>query len=253
MAKAFNIVPNPGYTFTAPSYTAVTSDAKYTVTFTHATYKVTGMTDTTSATHGTDLDITPTLDNQILLGVQYKVGNGNYVTLTANDEDKYIIPGEEIIGDITISYDTVNGSFTFITEYMAAPKGEKIAVLDTEGLEKGGYSLGETYGDMYWSSKYDAYVCFVANDEDAESLASKLSRATVDATKIEYTGDINGDGFVDPTDSAIISAALHKYQVNYILSDLWRFRFDVCDNTEVKVTAQDIMWILNKYTGYTGQ
>ena len=258
LAEHFKFTPDPGYKLGTITLTSedTAGNQTYTVTFIDARYSVTwpaGVTGQENATHGTDLDITPTLDNQILLGVQYKVGNGDYVPLTANDEDKYIIPGEEIIGDITISYDIVDGSFTFITEYMAAPVGEKIAVLDTEKLENGGYSLGETYGDMYWSSKYDAYVCFVANSETEESLASKLSRATVNATEIEYTGDINGDGSVDPTDSAIISAALHKYQVNYILSDLWRFRFDVCDNTEVKVTAQDIMWILNKYTGYTGQ
>ena len=67
VAKAFNIVAAPGYTFAAPDFETVTADKTYTVTFTHATYPVTGVEGVKSATHGTDLTFTPKLEDELLL------------------------------------------------------------------------------------------------------------------------------------------------------------------------------------------
>lgn len=247
--KAFHIVANPGYTFTAPEFEDVTDNATYTVTFTHASYEVTGVTGTTSATHGTALDITPTLSGQLLLGVQYKVGDGRYVTLSANEDGKYIIPGDVITGPISVQYNTVTGSLEYITavDYAAAPAGKKIAVLNTTKLAEGTYALNG-YGDMFWSSKYNAYVCFVDNDETDADLIEKLEVGTNSVTEISYTGDINGSGSVTPADSAAINAVLHGVNVQYTISDMMRFQFDVTGDRTV--TAQDIKWVLDEYTGF---
>lgn len=248
LAAQFTFAAAPGYQVVAPKFETVTADATYTVTFTHATYTVTGVEGTTSATHGTPLDVTPTLSDQLLLGVQYKVGNGSYVTLIANDEGKYIIPGDAITGPIEVTYTTVTGSWNYITAefYAAAPAGEKVALLNTSKLNEGTYAL-DGYGDMFWSSKYGAYVCFVADSETNDSLTEKLAVSQNTVTEIDYSGDINGTGTVTPADSAAINAVLHSIQVEYKISDLMRFQFDVLGDKQI--TAQDIMWILTQYTG----
>lgn len=248
VAAQFTFVAAPGYKVVAPTFEAVTADKTYTVTFTHDSYVVTGVNGTTSATHGTPLDVTPSLSGQLLLGVQYKVGDGDYVTLTANNEGKYIIPGDVITGPITVQYNTVTGSLEYITakDYAAAPAGEQVVVLNTAKLDNGTYALNG-YGDMFWSSKYNAYVCFVDDTETDATLIEKLAVSANPVTEISYTGDINGSDTVTPADSAIINAALHGVTVQYAISDMMRFQFDVTGDKQV--TTQDIMQILNTYTG----
>ena len=100
---------------------------------------------------------------------------------------------------------------------------------------------------MFWSEKYGAYVCFVADSETDADLTGKLAVSQNAVTEIDYSGDINGTHSVTPADSAAINAVLHSIQVEYEISDLMRFQFDVLGDRQV--TAQDIMWILNQYTG----
>ena len=72
-----------------------------------------------------------------------------------------VISGDAITGDLTITAQTVDGSWSFIDKdtYIALSAGEKIAVLTTGKLDAGNYLLnGE---GMYWSSKYNAYVKIV--------------------------------------------------------------------------------------------
>lgn len=249
LAAQFTFAAAPGYQVVAPKFDTVTADKTYTATFTHATYPVTwpeGVEGVESATHGTDLTFTAKLEDELLLGVQYQVGNGSYVTLIANDEGKYIIPGDAIIGNITVIYTTVTGSWDYITAefYAAAPAGEKVALLNAFKLGEGTYAL-DGYGDMFWSSKYSAYVCFVADSETNDTLTKKLAVSQNTVTEISYSGDINGT--VTPADSAAINAVLHSIQVEYKISDLMRFQFDVLGDKQI--TAQDIMWILTQYTG----
>lgn len=248
VAKAFNIVAAPGYTFAAPDFETVTADKTYTVTFTHATYPVTGVEDVASATHGTDLTFTPKLEDELLLGVQYQVGDGEAVTLEPNENGSYTIPGDKIIGNITVTYTTVTGSWGYISamDYVAAPAGKQVALLNTTKLQEGTYAL-TGYSDMFWSEKYGAYVCFVDNGETDTTLTEKLAVSQNSVTEIDYSGNINGVGGITPADSAAINAVLHSISVEYEISDLMRFQFDVLGDRQV--TAQDIMWILNQYTG----
>lgn len=248
VAEAFKIVADPGYTFTAPDFETVTADATYTVTFTHATYPVTGVEDVASATHGTDLTFTPKLEGKLLLGVQYQVGDGEAVTLEPDENGSYTIPGDKIIGNITVTYTTVTGSWDYISAvgYVAAPAGKQVALLNTDKLKEGTYAL-TGYSDMFWSEKYNAYVCFVDKDETDATLTEKLAVSQNSVTEIDYSGNINGVGGITPADSAAINAVLHSISVEYEISDLMRFQFDVLGDRQV--TAQDIMWILNQYTG----
>lgn len=248
VAEAFNIVAAPGYTFAAPAFETVTADKTYTVTFTHATYPVTGVEDVASATHGTDLTFTPKLEGKLLLGVQYQVGDGQPVALEPNENGSYTIPGDKIIGNITVTYTTVTGSWDYISavDYVAAPAGKQVALLNTTKLEKGTYAL-TGYSDMFWSETYSAYVCFVDNGETDTTLTEKLAVSQNSVTEIDYSGNINGVGGITPADSAAINAVLHSISVEYEISDLMRFQFDVLGDRQV--TAQDIMWILNQYTG----
>lgn len=248
VAEAFNIVAAPGYTFAAPAFETVTADKTYTVTFTHATYPVTGVEDVESATHGTDLTFTPKLEDELLLGVQYQVGDGEAVTLEPDENGSYTIPGDKIIGNITVTYTTVTGFWGYISamDYVAAPAGKQVALLNTTKLEKGTYAL-TGYSDMFWSEKYSAYVCFVDKDETDTTLTEKLAVSQNSVTEIDYSGNINGVGGITPADSAAINAVLHSISVEYEISDLMRFQFDVLGDRQV--TAQDIMWILNQYTG----
>lgn len=248
VAEAFKIVAAPGYTFAAPAFETVTADKTYTVTFTHATYPVTGVEDVASATHGTDLTFTPKLEGKLLLGVQYQVGDGQPVALEPNENGSYTIPGDKIIGNITVTYTTVTGSWDYISavDYVAAPAGKQVALLNTDKLEKGTYAL-TGYSDMFWSEKYSAYVCFVDNGETDTTLTEKLAVSQNSVTEIDYSGNINGVGGITPADSAAINAVLHSISVEYEISDLMRFQFDVLGDRQV--TAQDIMWILNQYTG----
>ena len=248
VAEAFNIVAAPGYTFAAPDFKTVTADKTYTVTFTHATYPVTGVKDVASATHGTDLTFTPKLEDELLLGVQYQVGDGQPVALEPNENGSYTIPGDKIIGNITVTYTTVTGSWGYISavDYVAAPAGKQVALLNTTKLKEGTYAL-TGYSDMFWSEKYSAYVCFVDNGETNTTLTEKLAVSQNSVTEIDYSGNINGVGGITPADSAAINAVLHSISVEYEISDLMRFQFDVLGDRQV--TAQDIMWILNQYTG----
>ena len=217
LAAQFTFAAAPGYQVVAPVFETVTADKTYTATFTHATYPVTwpeGVEGVESATHGTDLTFTAKLEDELLLGVQYQVGDGQPVALEPNKDGSYTIPGDAIIGNITVIYTTVTGSWDYITAefYAAAPAGEKVALLNTFKLGEGTYAL-DGYGDMFWSSKYSAYVCFVADSETNDTLTKKLAVSQNTVTEISYSGDINGTGTVTPADSAAINAVLHSIQV----------------------------------------
>lgn len=257
VAKAFDIVAADGYEYVAPTFEDVDDNATYTVTFTLKTYTVTLPGGTTgTATHGKDFTFQLSLtEGQLLLGdVEYRVGDsGDFTTLTANADGSYTIPGDAITGPITVKYTTVDATWEFITEgtYKAAPDDKQVAILNTTKLDNDGTYALDGYGDMFWSEKYHGYVYFVDNGEDANSLTPNLAVSQNTVTEIDYSGDINGVGGVTPADSAPINAVLHDVAVEYEISDLMRFQFDVTGDKEV--TAQDIMWVLNKYTGYTGQ
>lgn len=261
------VTPNPGYQFdgwykddTKISNLAneiITSAVTYTAKFTHATYSLAlsdGLTlknkdgqSITTATHGTDLIFTPTVNGKVVTGITAKIG-GTDVAVTKNANGSYTIRGDAITGNLTITAQTVTGSWGFIDKdtYIALSADKKIAVLATGKLDAGNYLLnGE---GMYWSSKYDAYVKIVGKDETAQTLTAKLAfNASVAEQTLSYTGDINGSNTVTPADGGMINDELHSVARLYVLTEKERLEMDV--NGDKKVSTEDIMRILRKYVG----
>lgn len=253
---------NAGYTFkewqiggAAKTETDILNtefDANTTVNavFDHATYSVAAEGTNgvpATATHGTDLTFTPAVDGKIVVGVTAKIGE-TVVAVTKNANGSYTIRGDAITGDLTITAQTVTGSWGFIDKdtYIALSADKKIAVLATGKLDAGNYLLnGE---GMYWSSKYDAYVKIVGKDETAQTLTAKLAfNASVAEQTLSYTGDINGSNTVTPADGGMINDELHSVARLYVLTEKERLEMDV--NGDKKVSTEDIMRILRKYVG----
>lgn len=228
--------------------TAFVENTTVTAVFDHATYSVAAAGTNgvpTTATHGTDLTFTPTVDSKIVVGVTAKIGE-TVVAVTKNADGSYTISGDAITGDLTITAQTVDGSWDFIGKdsYFALSADKKIAVLATGKLDVGNYLLnGE---EMYWSSKYNAYVKIVGKDETAQTLTAKLAfNASVAAQTLSYTGDINGSNTVTPADGGMINDELHSVTRAYHLTEKERLEMDV--NGDKKVTTADIVAILEAY------
>lgn len=230
--------------------TEFNANTTITAIFDHATYSVTatgisGVPD--KATHGTDLTFTPTVEGEIVVGVTAKIGK-TVVAVTKNANGSYTISGDAITSNLTITAQTVTGSWGFIGKdtYIALSADKKIAVLATGKLDAGNYLLGDE--GMYWSSKYNAYVKIVGKDESAETLTAKLAfNASVAAQTLSYTGDINGSNTVTPADGGMINDELHSVTREYQLTEKERLEMDV--NGDKKVSTEDIMSILRKYVG----
>lgn len=261
--------PNPGYQFdgwykddTKISKLAdeiITSAVTYTAKFTHVTYSLAlsdGLTlknkdgqSITTATHGTDLIFTPTVERKVVIGITAKIDE-TPVTVTKNSNGTYTIAGDAITGNLTITAQTVDGSWSFISKegYNALSANTQIALLTTTGqLASGNYLLGSD--GMYWSSKYNAYVKIVDVNETVESLTAKLSVSTnAEALTLAYTGDINGDGKATPADGGMINDELHSVKRTYDLTEKERLEMDVNGDNKT-VSTEDIMSILRKYVG----
>lgn len=261
------VTPNPGYQFdgwykddTKISNLAneiITSAVTYTAKFTHATYSLTlsdGLTlknkdgqSITTATHGTALIFTPTVDGKVVTGITAKIGETD-VTVTENADGSYTIAGNAITGALAITAQTVDGSWSFIDKeaYKALSANTQIALLTTGQLASGNYLLGSD--GMYWSSKYDAYVKIVDVNETVESLTAKLSVSTnAEALTLAYTGDINGDGKATPADGGMINDELLEVTRNYSVTEQMRLEMDFSGDRIVSIA--DIMSILRKYVG----
>ena len=261
------VTPNPGYQFdgwykddTKISNLAneiITSAVTYTAKFTHATYSLTlsdGLTlknkdgqSITTATHGTALIFTPTVDGKVVTGITAKIGETD-VTVTENADGSYTIAGNAITGALAITAQTVDGSWSFIDKeaYKALSANTQIALLTTGQLASGNYLLGSD--GMYWSSKYDAYVKIVDVNETVESLTAKLSVSTnAEALTLAYTGDINGDGKATPADGGMINDELLEVTRNYSVTEQMRLEMDFSGDRIV--STADIMSILRKYVG----
>lgn len=228
--------------------TVFNADTTVTAIFDHATYSITaegikGMP--TTATHGTNLTFTPTVNGKIVVGVTAKIGD-TVVAVTKNADGSYTISGDAITGDLTITAQTVTGSWDFFDKdtYIALSADAKIAVLATGKLNTGNYLLsGE---GMYWSSKYNAYVKIVGKDETAQTLTAKLAfNATVAEQVLSYSGDINGSNTVTPADGGMINDELHSVARAYELTEKERLEMDV--NGDKNVSTADIVAILEAY------
>lgn len=226
------------------------ADTTVTAVFDDATYSVTAVDISgvpKTATHGTKLTFTPTVEGKVVTGITAKIGE-TAVTVTKNVDGSYTIAGDAITGNLTITAQTVTGSWSFIGKdtYIALSNNTKIALLTTDQLASGNYLLDNQ--GMYWSSKYKAYVKIVGKDETAQTLTAKLAfNASLAAQTLSYTGDINGSNTVTPADGGMINDELHSVKREYTLTEKERLEMDV--NGSQEVSTEDIMSILRKYVG----
>ena len=100
---------------------------------------------------------------------------------------------------------------------------------------------------MYWSSKYQAYVCWVPASTTAAGMTGRISY--VDGKTplaIKYDGDLNFDSAVNSADAGIVNDALLGAR-KVPTSALQLFEMDVKGNKTVD--ADDVTWILKKTVG----
>lgn len=230
--------------------TVFTENTTITAIFDHATYSVTatGISGVSGkATHGTDLTFTPAVDGKVVIGITAKIGD-TPVNVTKNPDGSYTIAGDVITGDLTITAQTADGSWIFISkdDYKALSADAQIALLTTGKLASGNYLLGND--GMYWSPKYNAYVKIVDANETAATLTAKLSMHTnAQSLTLAYTGDINGDGQATPADGGMINDELHEVNLSYTVTEKMRLEMDF--SGDKTVSTVDIMNILRKYVG----
>ena len=239
----------------AVTYTAKFVDETYRLNLSEGlTLKAADGNSITSATHGTDLTFTPAVEGKLVIGITAKIGGQDVaVTKTGNS---YTIAGKDILGDLTFTARTIDGSWTFIEKgtpegsgYVALANDTKIALLTAGKLGSGNYLLGSE--GMYWSRQYNAYVKIVGSNETADTLTARLILDTgAQAQEIGYTGDINGSNSVTPADGGMINDVLHSATLNYTLTEKQRLEMDV--NGDRKVTTADIQIILYRYVGLSG-
>lgn len=217
------------------------SKAKFDVTWPE------GVNGTGSAVSGEDLTFTAA-EGYLLLKAGYKIGGGETVYLTADGEGVYTVPGSAITGTVEIVVEQAKGGWRLIggETYKAAPAGKQVAILETEKRESGTYAISGV-GDLFWSSKYEGYVCFVPVGETAESLSDKLTVSADQGTEIAYDGNLDGVNGVTPADLLPINAILHGTDLTQPVSEKTRLAFDVTGDGVV--SAQDMKWILDAYNG----
>lgn len=262
-------VAKPGYEFVAwdtdPVGEAVTEAVTYTATFTDASYKLTENGDETEdgVTHGEDYTFTPSVPDEIVTDVTVTIGGEPY-TPVKNPDGSYTIDGDDIVGEVVITYTTIEAEWEFITfeNYKGSKSYHQIAILKTDFQDGSTFRLDDSaYGEAYYSEKYAGYVWFVYQVSDGThaaeteaSLSAKLKTVSGStATKVTYeNGDINGSGIVTAADAGIINDVLHQNAssgVIYTISDKTRFELDVMGDKSV--TSQDVQWILDEVVGKT--
>ena len=291
--------------FEATQFTADTTlyvnfvDAKYVIELdelvkTNDMEGITAEITTYYVTHGTDAKFKlakDANDPQIITSVTYSVEGGVQNVLLQPVNGYYTIPGERIIGKVTVTVktlaDEVFGSETATNKISAlfikrdATQGEdvegsgaymanvvqngdmKILALVSEAFKANGYTTTNKFfqlangTQLYWSDRYDAYVCWVSKDMKAADLDGFVKfDNTKTATAIANGGDINFDGSVDSADAGIVNDALHGTR-QVPTSALQLFEMDVANTTNesgvngATIDANDVTWILQKTVGKT--
>ncbi len=233
------ITPDPGYKFigfaidglmvteaeltTNAIYAALTVE----VIFDDETYTLTREDGTTTVevTHGDDYTFVPELPGKIITNITGEYSDGTPVDVTKNDDGSYTIDGDDIIDDITLNAEYVDGTIRFIlNRQYRAIRGNttldierKIAVLEVAQLPAGKkYAIND--GDFHWSERYNAYVHVVPglteyDETTAAMIVSQLVElddAAGEAYDVEYLGDMNQDGYITVNDAMIITDMLHQ-------------------------------------------
>ena len=245
--------------------------------------------------HGTDAKFKlakDANDPQIITSVTYSVEGGvQNVLLQPGTDSSFTIPGDRIIGKVTVTVKTladevfeggetatnkISALFILRDSTMTGVEGSgaymanvvqngdmKILALVSEAFKADGYSTANKFfqlangTQLYWSDRYDAYVCWVSKTMTSADLDGFVKfDGTKTATDIINGGDINFDSVVDSADAGIVNDTIHGTR-QVPTSALQLFEMDVA-NTSGKsyvngatIDANDVTWILQKTVGKT--
>jgi hypothetical protein len=197
-ATAFSA--NAAYTATA------TQDINVNIILPEQATVISGVEDG-KASYGADVvfSITPDPGKEIV-SVAYTVGSGSPVVLTAI-EGIYTIPGSALTADIIVTLtQKLKGTVSFIgfDDYKGAPTGFKVLKFAANPPEGYKYQYNDT--EMYYSEKYQLFVCFVAADVNEGTALAGISCVEGTAPEINYDGNVNqsGAGLVNIIDAQLV-------------------------------------------------
>lgn len=248
-------------------------DAEYNFTADAGVSVTEGVTNG-KAKHGDEIKFTvDSKQTGLISKVGYTVGNGAERELTPDANGNYTIPGSAITGDIKVTVTTLakeagltnaklTVSFILRDSTQTGVEGDggymanvlqntdmKIMLLsDAKNTDiRGKFFRLDNGTQMYWSSKYNAYVCWVPADTTAAGMNGRISYVDgKDPLAIAYNGDLNFDGKTNSADAGIVNDALLNARV-VPTSALQLFEMDV--NGNKTVSADDVTWILQKTVG----
>lgn len=225
-----------------------------------------GLTLEGKATTGTEIALkwkNGPIETGYALRVTYQIGSDGEMEMRADEQGIYRIPGSAIIGDIIIRAEKViDGSVSFIAfdEYNAAPTGFQVALLHLNNRDA--QQLKYLYNDttMFWSSKYEAYVCFVDWMAKEADVLAAIHAVSGESEHIAYDGNVNCgadglNGVVNITD-AVLAYDLYNRHQEYLedntfslVNALMRLEADV--NGDKVVDTQDVWQIQMIILGIT--
>jgi hypothetical protein len=242
--------------YAAIAATAFTANAAYTATATRdlgvsislpeQVTVISGVVDG-KAGYGTDVVFSVTVGpGQEIESVTYTVGSGGPATLTES-AGIYTIPGTELTADVTVAVNQqLSGTASFIgfDDYKGAPAGFKVLKFDGSAPE--GYKYRYNGTDMYYSGKYEMYVCFVGSDVTEQTALAGISCVEGAAPEINYDGNVNqsGSGLVNVIDAQLVYDLYTTVYLNdpafAAVSQLMRFAADMngdgcADTSDVQI------------------
>lgn len=177
-----------------------------TVTVTKPEY----VTGGANATKGQDYTFSITKDDDYTYGKPVvKVGVTDISAKVTYEETTgtYTIPGAEITDAITIEVTRTDVFTLEVSQYLTL--NEKVMYLVTASGVKEGKCAKYDGQDMYFSDEYKAYAWLVISNEGLETVKATAAEKTTiavaegDATKVNYTGDVNGSGIIDVNDAQL--------------------------------------------------
>jgi len=203
---AYDTIAATAFTANAIYTATATQDLGVNITLPQQVTVISGVTDG-KASYGADVvfSVTPG-PGQEVKSVTYTVGTGSPVTLIAS-EGEYTIPGTELTADVVVTViEQPSGTVEFISfdDYKGAPTGFK--VLKFDGSAPAGYKFQYNGADMYYSEKYQLYVCFAAADVTAETALGAITCVAGTAPAVNYDGNVNqsGAGLVSIIDAQLV-------------------------------------------------
>ena len=250
------------YTSAQISATAVTADISYKALYRVNVYSVTVAADNATidfasgvaegqAQDGAEIVFTVTAKSGYTMEgatVTYQVATEAPVTLTADSEGKYTIPGAAVKGNITIS---VALKLDAAAELVAMEQisGYRVLKIAAGNLPEGKVYQYNGTTPLYYSAAHDAYLCLVP-EGDADA-AAKISLADGAVSSIAR-GDINGDAAVDTLDAMLVYTYYNNVDSKFdalVAAQNAALLFALDYNGDFKIDILDVTAIIIAYLG----